>query len=144
MLGGGTPDVIRLVQDCLEPQASFIVCLCCQMMRSLLASILLLLLYVPLLLTQSKENLTSLTEATNGLKKLDFYIGEKDYLSLRVALRNPPIGNLRTSARKVIISIDDKDAEEKVCMGVMCVFVRKRGRDKDRQQEGRQTGRQNL
>lgn len=66
------------------------------------------------LLTQSKENLTTLTEATNGLKTLDVFIGEKDYQALRVALRNPPIGNLRTSARKVIIAIDNKDAEEKV------------------------------
>ncbi|CAN0151088.1 unnamed protein product [Pylaiella littoralis] len=61
----------------------------------------------------SKQNLASLTEATDALKTLDFFIAEKDYQSLRLALRNPPIGNLRASARKVIINIGDKDAEEK-------------------------------
>eukprot|EP00752_Nemacystus_decipiens_P015396 g13729.t1 len=61
----------------------------------------------------AKENLTLLAEATSGLKTLDFFIGEKDYQALRLALRNPPIGNLRTSARKVIINIDNKEAEEK-------------------------------
>lgn len=66
---------------------------------------------------QTKENLTILTEATSGLKTLDFFIGEKDYQALRLALRNPPIGNLRTSARKVIINIDNKEAEEKVRRG---------------------------
>lgn len=94
---------------------------------------------VCLFLTQSKENLTSLTEATNGLKSLDFYIGEKDYQSLRLALRNPPIGNLRSSARKVIIGIDNKDAEEKVCVRVcfclcfcmFCVCERERWRQRD-------------
>lgn len=61
----------------------------------------------------TKENLSLLTEATTGLKTLDFFIGEKDYQALRLALRNPPIGNLRTSARKVIINIDNKESEEK-------------------------------
>ncbi|CAM9891819.1 unnamed protein product, partial [Ectocarpus fasciculatus] len=61
----------------------------------------------------TKENLALLSEATAGLKTLDFFISEKDYKGLRLALRNPPIGNLRSSARKVIIGIDNKDAEEK-------------------------------
>lgn len=68
-----------------------------------------------LLLTQTKENLALLSEATAGLKTLDVFIGEKDYKGLRLAMRNPPIANLRSSARKVIIGIDNKDAEEKVC-----------------------------
>ncbi|CAN0041386.1 unnamed protein product [Scytosiphon promiscuus] len=61
----------------------------------------------------TKENLVALTQATAGLKTLDTYIGEKDYPALRLALRNPPIGNLRASARKVIINMDNKDDEAK-------------------------------
>lgn len=68
---------------------------------------------------QTKENLAALTQATAGLKTLDSYIGEKDYSALRLALRNPPIGNLRASARKVIINMDNKDEEAKVCGCVM-------------------------
>ncbi|CAM9603967.1 unnamed protein product [Ectocarpus sp. 8 AP-2014] len=61
----------------------------------------------------TKENLALLSEATAGLKTLNVFIGEKDYKGLRLAMRNPPIANLRSSARKVIIGIDNKDAEEK-------------------------------
>lgn len=66
--------------------------------------------------SQTKENLALLSEATSGLKTLDSFIGEKDYKGLRLALRNPPIANLRSSARKVIIGIDNKDAEQQVCV----------------------------
>lgn len=79
---------------------------------------------------KAKENLTLLTEATSGLKTLDSFIGEKDYKALRLALRSPPIGNLRSSARKVIISIDDKDAEEKVGKGDKCKRERKTERER--------------
>eukprot|EP00904_Undaria_pinnatifida_P011296 jgi/Undpi1/7297/HiC_scaffold_22.g09770.m1 len=56
----------------------------------------------------SKENLEKLTEAAAGLKTLDFYIGEKDYQALRLAMRRPPIVYLRASARKVIVSMDNE------------------------------------
>lgn len=49
-----------------------------------------------------------LTEATTGLKTLDFFIGEKDYMSLRQAMRKPPIVYLRSSANKVITNLDDE------------------------------------
>lgn len=61
-----------------------------------------------------KENLTLLTEATAGLKTLDFFIGEKDYQSLRLAMRKPPVMYLRSSARKVIINLDDESVAKKV------------------------------
>lgn len=61
-----------------------------------------------------KENLTLLTEATAGLKTLDFFIGEKDYQSLRLAMRKPPVVYLRSSARKVITNLDDESVAKKV------------------------------
>lgn len=63
---------------------------------------------------QSKENLEKLTEAAAGLKTLDFYIGEKDYQALRLAMRRPPIVYLRASARKVIVSMDNEVEAKKV------------------------------
>lgn len=63
---------------------------------------------------QVKENLTLLTDATDGLKALDFFIGEKDYQSLRTAMRRPPIVYLRTSARKVIVNMDNEIEAKKV------------------------------
>lgn len=55
-----------------------------------------------------------LTEAAEGLKTLDFYIGEKDYQSMRLAMRRPPIVYLRASARKVIVNMDNEIEAKKV------------------------------
>lgn len=55
-----------------------------------------------------------LTEATAGLKPLDFYIGEKDYQSIRLAMRKPPVMYLRSSARKVITNLDDEAVAKQV------------------------------
>lgn len=59
-----------------------------------------------------KENVDILTEATAGFKTLDFFIGEKDYQSLRVAMRKPPIVYLRASARKVITNLDETESKK--------------------------------
>lgn len=63
---------------------------------------------------QMKESLTRLSDAATGFKPLDVYIGEKDYQSLRLAMRKPPIVYLRSSARKTIASIEDEVEAQKV------------------------------
>lgn len=73
-------------------------------------------------LSKLKENLTLLTEATAGLKTLDFFIGEKDYQSLRLAMRKPPVVYLRSSARKVITNLDDESVAKKVRRGEWRLF----------------------
>lgn len=59
------------------------------------------------------ENLRLLTSAAAGLKTLNTKVEEKEYVSIRQAMRIPPISNLRLSAKKVIAGLGDEGAKAK-------------------------------
>lgn len=61
-----------------------------------------------------KENAPLVTDATDGLKALDSFVNEKDYLSIRSALRRPPINQLRSSSRTVILNLIDETRKAEV------------------------------